>query len=93
MNFRFGAYVGDSMSVYLHQVQHRHWLQHIFVMFHQRQLRESWSGHDVVKNGLQHALTHLPVQIAVHHAPRPADKTHFFTEEKKKEMNELSVVN
>lgn len=66
-------------SIYLHQVQQGHRLQHSLELLHQCLLRDSRSGHDVVEHALQHALTHRSVHTAVNHAPRTADKSHVST--------------
>lgn len=69
---------GRSIYVYLHKVQQGRRLQHRLKMFHQCLLCDSGSGHNVAKNTLQHAFTHLPIHTAVNHAPRTADETHIF---------------
>lgn len=63
-----------SSCLYLQQIQQRHRLKHSFVMFQQCLVCDSRSGHDVAEDALQHALTHRPVQAAVHHPPRTADE-------------------
>lgn len=74
-----GAAVGGlpqprPAQLHLEQLQHGDGLQDALVVLQQAALGNAGPAHDVIEQGLHHALAHWYVQVAVHDAPRAGDE-------------------